>query len=218
MQENILRDSLITHIFLSYMGTEKKQVLRLKLRFIDTNQAYFSAEPDVNFVKPKRKTPAEIKVYTIDGVYKTDVYINDTQTDIREILFEVTIPKLWEYIQQRSSSRNRVSLPVKIKYNDGFEIDTMTYDLAIGGIAFYSKNTISSIYKKLPAVLKLELPQSMWIKNPDCKIVVEAQFVRERLEENDEEYFQQYLYSYKFVKPPREVSDTLKELLIQHGN
>ena len=35
MQENILRDSLVTHIFLSYMEAGKKQVVRVKLRFID---------------------------------------------------------------------------------------------------------------------------------------------------------------------------------------
>ena len=58
----------------------------------------------------------------------------------------------------------------------------------MGGIAFYSRDAISSIYKKLPAVLTMELPKSMWIKNPDCKIVVETCFVRERIEEEDEEH------------------------------
>ena len=86
MQENILRDSLVTHIFLSYMEAGKKQVVRVKLRFIDTRQAYFSAPPPINFVKPKRKTPAEIKVFTVDGVYKTDIFINDTQVNLTEVL------------------------------------------------------------------------------------------------------------------------------------
>lgn len=215
MQENILRDSLVTHIFLSYMEAGKKQVVRVKLRFIDTRQAYFSAQPPINFVKPKRKTPAEIKVFTVDGVYKTDIFINDTQVNLTEVLFEVSVPKLWEYVQQRSSSRNRVSLPVKIKYNDGFEIETATFDIALGGIAFYSRDAISSIYKKLPAVLTMELPKSMWIKNPDCKIVVETCFVRERIEEEDEEHFHQFLYSYKFVNLPKDAENTLRELLLQ---
>ena len=215
MQENILRDSLVTHIFLSYMEAGKKQVVRVKLRFIDTRQAYFSAPPPINFVKPKRKTHAEIKVFTVDGVYKTDIFINDTQVNLTEVLFEVSVPKLWEYVQQRSSSRNRVSLPVKIKYNDGFEIETATFDIALGGIAFYSRDAISSIYKKLPAVLTMELPKSMWIKNPDCKIVVETCFVRERIEEEDEEHFHQFLYSYKFVNLPKDAENTLRELLLQ---
>lgn len=215
MQENILRDSLVTHIFLSYMEAGKKQVVRVKLRFIDTRQAYFSAPPPIYFVKPKRKTPAEIKVFTVDGVYKTDIFINDTQVNLTEVLFEVSVPKLWEYVQQRSSSRNRVSLPVKIKYNDGFEIETATFDIALGGIAFYSRDAISSIYKKLPAVLTMELPKSMWIKNPDCKIVVETCFVRERIEEEDEEHFHQFLYSYKFVNLPKDAENTLRELLLQ---
>lgn len=215
MQENILRNSLVTHIFLSYMEAGKKQVVRVKLRFIDTRQAYFSAPPPINFVKPKRKTPAEIKVFTVDGVYKTDIFINDTQVNLTEVLFEVSVPKLWEYVQQRSSSRNRVSLPVKIKYNDGFEIETATFDIALGGIAFYSRDAISSIYKKLPAILTMELPKSMWIKNPDCKIVVETCFVRERIEEEDEEHFHQFLYSYKFVNLPKDAENTLRELLLQ---
>ena len=215
MQENILRDSLVTHIFLSYMEAGKKQVVRVKLRFIDNRQAYFSAPPPINFVKTKRKTPAEIKVFTVDGVYKTDIFINDTQVNLTEVLFEVSVPKLWEYVQQRSSSRNRVSLPVKIKYNDGFEIETATFDIALGGIAFYSRDAISSIYKKLPAVLTMELPKSMWIKNPDCKIVVETCFVRERIEEEDEEHFHQFLYSYKFVNLPKDAENTLRELLLQ---
>lgn len=195
MQENILRDSLVTHIFLSYMEAGKKQVVRVKLRFIDTRQAYFSAPPPINFVKPKRKTPAEIKVFTVDGVYKTDIFINDTQVNLTEVLFEVSVPKLWEYVQQRSSSRNRVSLPVKIKYNDGFEIETATFDIALGGIAFYSRDAISSIYKKLPAVLTMELPK--------------------RIEEEDEEHFHQFLYSYKFVNLPKDAENTLRELLLQ---
>ena len=218
MQENILRDSLVTHIFLSYMEAGKKQVIRVNLRFIDTHQAYFSAQTPTDFVKPKKKTPAIIKVYTVDGVYKTDIYINDTQANLTEILFEVSVPKYWEYMQQRSSSRNRVSLPVKIKYNDGFEIDTATYDIAIGGIAFYVRDGIPSIYKKLPAILTLELPSSMWIKNPDCKIVCETCFVRERLEEEDEEHFHQLLYSYKFVNLTREAEKTLRDLLLQKIN
>ena len=203
MQENILRDSLVTHIFLSYMEAGKKQVVRVKLRFIDTRQAYFSAPPPINFVKLQNK------------INITDIFINDTQVNLTEVLFEVSVPKLWEYVQQRSSSRNRVSLPVKIKYNDGFEIETATFDIALGGIAFYSRDAISSIYKKLPAVLTMELPKSMWIKNPDCKIVVETCFVRERIEEEDEEHFHQFLYSYKFVNLPKDAENTLRELLLQ---
>ena len=171
--------------------------------------------PDKLIFQHRLQLPAEIKVFTVDGVYKTDIFINDTQVNLTEVLFEVSVPKLWEYVQQRSSSRNRVSLPVKIKYNDGFEIETATFDIALGGIAFYSRDAISSIYKKLPAVLTMELPKSMWIKNPDCKIVVETCFVRERIEEEDEEHFHQFLYSYKFVNLPKDAENTLRELLLQ---
>jgi len=216
MNENILRDSLVTKIFISYTEGSKKQVMRLKLKFMDNRQAYFSAVTPEIYEKPKRKTPAEIKIYTVDGIYRTDVMINDTSATLNEIFFEVSLPKIYEFIQHRSSSRNRTELPVNIKYNDGFEIDATTYDLAIGGLAFYSKNQFSSIYKKLPAILTLSLPTTIWTKAEDPKIIVETVFVRETQEQNDEEHFGQYLYSYKFINLPKETENTLKKFLINN--
>lgn len=214
MNENILRDSLVTKIFISYSEGGKKQVLRLKLKFMDDRQAYFSASTPENYEKPKRKTPAEIKVYTVDGIYRTDVMINDTSATLNEIFLEVSLPKIYEFIQHRSSSRNRTELSMNIKYNDGFEINAITYDLALGGVAFYSREQYSSIYKKLPAILTLSLPTTIWTKAEDPKIVAEAVFVRETLEQNDEEYFGQYLYSYKFINLPKETENKLKQFLI----
>ena len=37
-----------------------------------------------------------------------------------------------------------------------------------------------------------------------CKVFTETCFVRKRLEEDDEEHFQQYLYSYKFINLTKE--------------
>lgn len=214
MHDNILRDSLVTKIFLTFTENGTKQVIRIKLRFMDNHQAYFSAVTPENYIKPKRKTPAEIKVYTVDGIYRTDVTINDASATLNEIFFEVSLPKVYEFIQNRSSSRNRTELPIQIKYNDGFEIDTTTYDLAIGGLAFYSKTPISSIYKRLPAVLTLTLPTTIWTKTVDPKVIVETVFVRETLEEEAEDHFREYLYSYKFINLPKEVENTLRDYLI----
>ncbi len=216
MHENILRDSLVTKIFISYTEGSKKQVMRLKLRFMDNKQAYFSAVTPENYEKPNKKLPAEIKIYTVDGVYKTDVTINDASVTYSEIFFEVSLPKVYEFIQHRSSSRNRTELPVNIKYNDGFEINATTYDLAIGGLAFYSKEQFSSIYKKLPAILTLTLPTTIWTKAEEPKIVVETVFVRERQEDSDEEHFGEHLFSYKFVNLPKEAEKTLKNFLINN--
>ena len=55
MHENILRDSLVTKIFISYTEGSKKQVMRLKLRFMDDKQAYFSAVTPENYEKPNKK-------------------------------------------------------------------------------------------------------------------------------------------------------------------
>ena len=63
--------------------------------------------------------------------------------------------------------------------------------------------------------MTLELPQSCWIKNPSCKVFTETCFVRKRLEKDDEEHFQQYLYSYKFINLTKEAEESLKDLLLQ---
>ena len=214
MHDNILRDSLVTKIFLTYTEEGKKQVIRLKLRFMDNLQAYFSAITPENYVKPKRRTPAEIKVYTVDGIYKTTVTINDISATYNELFFEVSLPKIYEFIQNRSSSRNRTELPITIKYNDGFEINTNTFDLAIGGLAFYSPTPISSIYKKLPAVLTLTLPTTVWTKTVDPKVVLETVFVRETFEEEAEDHFGEYFYSFKFINLPKDIENMLKDYLI----
>ena len=43
----------------------------------------------------------------------------------------------------------------------------------------------------------------------------EERYYVKRLEENDEEHFQQYLYSYKFINMTKEAEESLKDLLLQ---
>lgn len=215
MRYNILRDPLVNNIFISYKEHEIKRVIEVRFRFMDTKQAYFSAPREKALMKPKKKTNAVIKVYSIDGVYKTNVSINDSQYSLDDILFEVSLPKLWEFDNLRSSARNRVSLEANIKYNDGFEINTNTYDLALGGIAFYSKEKFPDIYQKFPAILTLKFPKEMWLQNPDGKLVVETNFVRMRQEDVDEKHFGEYLYCFKFVDMQKDDEDLLRGFLIQ---
>lgn len=215
MRYNILRDPLANNIFISYKDHEIKRVIEVLFRFMDTKQAYFSAPRDKVFAKPKKKTDALVKVYSIDGVYQANVQINDSQYAMDEVLFEVSLPKLWNFDNLRSSARNRVSLEATIKYNDGFEINTHTYDLALGGIAFYSKQKFSEIYHKSSAILTLKFPKEMWLQNPDGQLVVETNFVRMRQEENDEKHYGEYLYCYKFVNLPKDDEDLLRGFLIQ---
>lgn len=215
MRYNILRDPLINNIFISYKDKDIKRVIEVQFRFMDTKQAYFSAPREKVVAKPKKKTNAVVKVYSIDGVYQTDVIINDSQYSLDEVLFEVSLPKLWKFDNLRSSARNRISLEANLRYNDGFEINTMTYDLALGGIAFYSKKKFSEIYQKLSAILTLKFPMDMWLQNPDGKLIVEAIFVRIRKEDVDEKHFGEYLYCYKFINLSKDDEDLLRGFLIE---
>ena len=213
MQHNILRDSNITKIYLIYIhnGARKKETVTL--RFMDNKECYFAAPTPVKFDKPKKKIPAELNVFTPDGVYKTKITLLDTNMSLQEILYEVSIPKTWDFIQLRASSRKLVELPVSIKFNDGFTINTTTYDLSLGGISYYTKDSLSSIYKKISGILTLELPKETLINFPDGRMTVETKFVREK--SGDEEHFGEQLVIFKFIGVTPDDEMILKNFLIK---
>ena len=213
MQHNILRDSNVTKIYLIYVhnGARKKETV--SLRFMDNKECYFAAPTPVKFDKPKKKIPAELNVFTTDGVYKTKVTLIDTNMSLREVLYEVSIPKVWDFIQLRNSSRKLVELPVSIKFNDGFTINATTYDLSLGGISYYTKDTVSSIYKKISGILTLELPKDTLINFPDGKMTVETKFVREK--SGDEDHFGEQLVIFKFIGITPDDEMVLKNFLIK---
>lgn len=214
MQQNILRDSNITKIYLIYInqnGIKKKEAV--KLRFMDNKECYFAANAPINFVKPKKKTQADINVYTTDGIYKTKVTIYDSNLSLREVLYNVSIPKTWDFVQLRGSTRKLVELPVKINFNDGFEISAKTFDVSLGGVAFFSDKTFSSIYKKISGILTLEIPKTEIINFPDGKMVVEAKFVREKSEIED--HYGEYLYIFRFMNLSKDDELILKNFLMK---
>ncbi len=213
MQHNILRDSNITKIYLIYVnnGARKKEVV--KLRFMDNKECYFAAQTPIKFDKPKKKIPAEINVFTSDGVYKTKVTLLDTNLSLREILYEVSIPKTWDFVQLRASTRKLVELPVSIKFNDGFVINATSYDLSLGGISFFTKENISSIYKKISGILTLELPKNTLFNFQDGKLTVETKFVREK--DNIEDHFGEQLIIFKFINVSPDDEFVLKNFLIK---
>ena len=214
MQQNILRDSNITKIYLIYVNKKRKKKREsVKLRFMDKNECYFVADVPPNFSKPKRKIPAELHVYTTDGVYKTKITLIDTNMSLEEVMYEVSIPKTWDFTQLRSSSRKLVKLPVIIKFNDGYEIEAETYDLATGGISFFSTEQISSIYKKISGILTLRLPKETIINFPDGQMRVETRFVREKTD--IENHFGETLYIFRFINMLPEDDMVLKNFLIK---
>jgi len=213
MQQNILRDSNITKIYLVYADNGSRKRESVKLRFMDSKECFFATPVPVNFQKPKKKTPAEIYVYTTDGVYKTQTSILESNLSMNEVIYEVTIPRNWDFIQVRSSTRKLVELPFTIKFNDGFEIKAATYDLSLGGVSFYLKESVSSIYKKISGIITLEFPSGMLISFPDNKLVTEVKFVREK--NNVNEHGGDDLFVYKFLKITPDEEEVLKNYLIK---
>ena len=213
MQHNILKDSNITKIFLIYVNNGSRKRETVKLRFMDNKECYFAAPTPVKFEKPKKKIQAELNVFTSDGVYKTKVTLIDTNMSLREVLYEVSTPKSWDFIQLRASSRKLVELPVSIKFNDGYSINATTYDLSLGGISFFTKESISSIYKKISGILTLELPKDTLINFPDGKMTVETKFVREK--SDIEDHFGETLMIFKFIGVSSDEEMILKNFLIK---
>lgn len=214
MQYNILRSSDVTKIYLIYvnqMGVRKRE--NVTMRFMDSKETYFVTKSYSSFVKPKKKTQAELHVYTPDGVYKAKVAIMDSNTTLDEITYVTTIPLKWDFIQLRKSTRKRVELPFSLKFNDGFEITGMTDNLSLNGIAFHSKSNISSIYQRLSCILTLELPSDTIVNFVGGKLSVEAKFVRQR--DGEGEYFGQQYYVFKFDDLSFENELVLKNYLVK---
>lgn len=213
MQQNILKDSNITKIYLIYVENGSRKRISVSLRFMDNKECYFASSTIVNFQKPKKKIDAELNVYTSDGVYKTKVKLLDSNVSLRDIMFEVSVPKTWDYMQLRKSSRKIVELPLVIQFNDGYTLEAKSYDLSLGGISFFSKEEINSIYKKISGILSFELPKNTIINFPDGKLTTEAKFVREV--KDIEFHFDEKLYIFKFLSVSPEDSEILKNFLIK---
>lgn len=213
MRENILRESTVTKIFINYItekGLKKKDLVTL--RFMDSRECYFSAAVPANIQKPKRRSQAELVVYTADGIYKATVNVNDANLSVNEIIYQTTVPAKWDFVQLRSSSRKHIMLNGTLKFNDGYEIKFDTYDLAIGGLAFLSKDRIPSIYQRFTCILTLEFPSHLIMNFPDRKLITEAKITREK--ENVDGEINKILYGVKFIKLTNEESLILKNYLL----
>lgn len=213
MERNILKESEVTKIYLSYQENGIKKRHLVSLRFMDLKDCYFATPMPQNFKKPKNKTPIEIVVYTTDGVYTTHVSLIESNISMSDVLFSVTIPKSWDFKQWRQSTRKRISINFSLKYNDGFEIVGTTYDISIGGISFITDQRISSVYEKMTCIASIQTPDNLIINFPDKKLVTEAKFVRKK--ENFGEYGSDgTLYAFKFIQLSGEEESILKGFLL----
>ncbi len=213
MEKNILETIIISKIHIVCTVNNIKKKYPVKFRYQDSKLSFFAGELPTNFVKPKKKIPAEIVVYTPNGVYKSDTVLMDCNMTFNEMLYTVKTCTRWDFIQLRRSTRKMTELPLTLKFNDGFEIKTTSYDLSLGGISFFSSTKISSIYTKISGILTIEMPKEVSYEYPDGKIVVEAKYVRALEEING--HFGETLYMWKFMNLPAELEENLKYFLIK---
>ena len=214
MQQNVLKDNNVVKIILVYTvsGIRKRQ--QVKLRFMDRKEAFFSA-PNKSFIKPKNKTNVEIACYTPDGVYRSNVTLNDTIQSMNEVLFSVSIPYMWRLSQMRASSRKKTELPVSIKFNDGFEISANTSDVSLGGVSFYTSQPVPSIYKQLTGVLSLKLPKETVINFPNGQMKCEARYQREKEADDFFGIEARMMYVFKFLTMTNDDIVVLKNYLLR---
>ena len=212
MRGNILKESNITKIYLIYNDGILRKKYKAKLRYMDKSECFFATDLPAGFKKPKKKIPVEIQAFTPDGVYKTNLQILDTNTTLREAIFQVTVPDTWRFIQLRNGSRMSIDLSVKVAFDDGFTIETTTNDVSINGFAFFDRKNLSSIYKKLPCTVTVKFPNGALEGIPNDTLVKKAKFVRE--EENIEYHEGEFLYAFKFIDLENKEELALKNFLL----
>ena len=209
MQQNILRNSNLSSIYLIYQDTVKQKHL-VQLRFIDTKECYLSTVLPTNFTKPKTKTNAELVAYTEDGVYKTQVKINDISFSFNEIIYIVDAPKNWKFIQLRNSTRKECSLPFVLKFNDGYELNGVSYDLSTGGISFTTPEPLQSIYTKINGNITFSLKEPDENAEENNTLTLSVKFLRML----DMKYSKDNCYVYKFLNISKTDIDKIKTFLI----
>lgn len=213
MQNNILRNSEITKIYLIYTnanGLKRKE--NVTLRYMGDKECYFVGTLPINFVKPKQRSQIEIIVYTVDGMYKSTVKIFDANMNMNEVIYQCELPKVWNFTQLRQGSRKGTELNGILKFNDGETVEFTTSNLSVGGFSFYSEKSISTIYQRFACICELEFPKELLINFPDRKLITEAKFVRNQ-DGADEEYGKT-LYGLKFVKLTNDELMILKNYLL----
>lgn len=212
MRNNILRNSDVVSVYLFYEEKDCKTKLKAAIRFLDTKECYLATEMPMQFVKPKRKQPAEVIAYTEDGVYRSSVKIVDCNVTGHELLFTTELPSQWNYTQLRRSSRKQISADFTIAFNDGYQIKATTYDISLDGISFYADEPIKDLYTKITGILTMNLPSNSYVDVGGLNIKTEAKFLR--MSKNKEK-LEDKRYVFKMIGLSEESSRQLKNYLLR---
>lgn len=216
MQQEFLRSGLISKIIFIYVngaGLKKKEVV--ELAYMDKKYCYFRATNTLNFQKPKWRAKADIIAYTPEGVYETNVIIRETTYSQSEILFEVDIPKTWNFKQLRAGSRKPVELPLNIMFADNVEIEGVTKEISIGGFSLLIKHNLTSVQKSFPSKCSIQFPKDLILNFPDGVLNTEIKYVRHKTVTDEYDYEGYSVVSFKFLKLTEDQKMIMKAYLMK---
>ena len=216
MQENILRSSNVTKIFLVYQdGKKLKRRELVKVRYLESKYCYLAGEPILNFKKPGWRAKADIVVYTSDGVYSANVIIRDVNFSLREMLYKLDLPKTWKYTQLRSGSRKVISLPIKITFTDNTIVEIETYDLSIGGFSVLVNQELNTVQTRFPCGCQINFPKESIMNFPDGILDTAARYVRQKAITDDYDLRDHKKYCFKFTGLTPDQQMILKAFLLK---
>jgi len=216
MQQNILKASNVTKIFLKFVDGKKcNRKEAVKLRYMDSKSCYFAGQTIINFAKPKWRAKAEIIVYTPDGVYSAVVIMRETDFSLNNILYKVDIPKIWKFTQLRAGSRKKVSLPISIKFNDGLEIKNETFDLSIGGFSILSNQELTTIHTRFACTCRIQFPNDAIINFPEGILETDAMYVRQKPIKDNYELRDYKMLCFRFKKLSADDTMIIKNFLMK---
>ena len=214
MQENILRNVKIIKIFLDYNdgnGIHRKE--EVTLRSMDTSCCIFAGPAPTGFKKPMWWPKATIIVYSTSGIYRATTAIKAINVALKNITYKLELPKKWEYKQLRAGIRKRINSPVKIKFNDGMEIESTTYDLSTGGFSFEGFYDLSTMHTRFACNCKISFPKDVKINFPNGILNVNSIFVRKKPVLTEFGMSGENLYCFKFLNLSEADANAIKEFL-----
>lgn len=157
MNKDLLNEKNIK-IVLTYNSSNSINSYPVTVRFNDSKECVLSTPLPAYFEKPRPKTKAVLEVKTKQGVFKSDVVLNDCSTSLKEVTFFVKPSNVWNTTELRRNLRLNIELPLSIKYNDDYEISSTTTNISAYGFKFYSNEKLSEPYKTSVAKATINLP------------------------------------------------------------
>lgn len=216
MQQNILRSSEVSKIYLIYTDGKKNQRKEIvSLRYSDKKHCYFIGDIPFNFAKPGFFAKADIVVYTSDGVYQANVKMGNVSYTLNEIVYELAVPKVWNYTQMRDGTRKRLELPINVKFCDETVLEGFVYNISASGFSVASKTPLTLVQKKFPAICEIMLPLEEFSNIPEGKLTANCKFARENALIDDYEFMEHNLIGFKFLNLDKTYVNAIKNAIMK---